>query len=108
MEPRRTIVAIMMMAVLYFTTLVATAVPKALAASFVPSDQPIKRPAKSNKYIIFLYFDPSYQTILLISMIWIWSAMFSMISEISQMMSRKLTAWSFWERARPSISKICW
>ena len=94
MEPRRTIEAIIIIAVLYFTTLVATAVPKALAASFVPSDQPMKRPAKSNKYIkdIFLYFTLAYQTILLISMIWIWSAMFSIISEISQMMSRKLTA----------------
>jgi hypothetical protein len=40
-----------------------------LAASFVPSDQPMKRPAKSNKYIIFLYFTLAYQTILLISMI---------------------------------------
>lgn len=64
-----TITAIIMMDVLYFTTLVATAVPKALAASFVPSDQPMKRPAKSNKYIIFLYFTLAYQTILLISMI---------------------------------------
>ena len=91
MEPRTTIVAIIIIEVLYFTTLVATAVPKALAASFVPSDQPMKRPAKSNKYIIFLYFNPT-QTILLISMIWIWSAMFSITSEMSQIMSRKLTA----------------
>ena len=96
----------MMIDVLYFTTLVATAVPKALAASFVPSDQPIKRPAKSNKYIIFLYFTLADQTTLLMSMIWIWSAMFSIISEISQMMSRKLTACSFWESASSSISKI--
>ena len=49
--PIITQIAIMITAVLYFTTRVATAVPK-VQASFEPSDQPIKSPAASNKYII--------------------------------------------------------
>ena len=44
-----TITAMIVTAVRYLITRVATAVPKALAASFVPSDQPINRPAESSK-----------------------------------------------------------
>ena len=47
--PRRIITAMMMTAVRYRTTRVATAVPKALAASLVPRDQPMNRPAASSK-----------------------------------------------------------
>lgn len=52
--PTITNIAMIMTAVRYLITRVETAVPKAFAASLVPSDHPMKSPDNNNKYIIGL------------------------------------------------------